>query len=118
MTRHNQPYQSIQVVTHGCQVQEAMLQGMWNKDVLALPNCGAAGGSSNDILWYGPRVRMGLYEAEPTRVVPHSTSGRADYFGPLVNRYADRTLMHATAFALWLVPSFLASAAFRQRRSP
>ena len=68
------------------QVQDAMLQGMWSREVLALPNCGAAGGTHNDIQWYGPRVRMGMYEGEPTRIVPHTTSGRADYFGPLVNR--------------------------------
>ena len=29
---------------------------------------------------------MGISEAIPNRVVPHTTSGRADYFGPLVNR--------------------------------
>lgn len=69
------------------QVQEAMLQGTWSRDVLALPNCGAGSEHSNHILWYGPRVRMGMYEGEPTCVVPHATSGRADYFGPMVNRY-------------------------------
>ncbi|KAK9791857.1 hypothetical protein WJX73_005571 [Symbiochloris irregularis] len=69
-------------------VQEAMLQGTWSREVLALPNCGAASEHSNHILWYGPRVRMGLYEGEPTCIVPHATSGRADYFGPLVNRAA------------------------------
>ena len=72
----------------GEQVQDAMLQGMWSREVLALPKCGAASGAGSQILWYGPRVRMGIYEGEPTRVVPHSTSGRADYFGPLVNRCA------------------------------
>ena len=74
------------------QVQDAMLQGMWSREVLALPNCGAAGGANNDILWYGPRVRMGMYEGEPTRIVPHTTSGRADYFGPLLNRCCSTVL--------------------------
>ena len=37
---------------------------------------------------YGPRVRMGIYEGVPTSVCPHSTSGRADYWGPFVNRAA------------------------------
>ena len=31
---------------------------------------------------------MGIYEGVPTRVCPHSTSGRADYWGPFVNRAA------------------------------
>ena len=43
------------------QVQDAMLQGMWSREVLALPKCGAAGGANSEILWYGPRVRMGMY---------------------------------------------------------
>ena len=37
---------------------------------------------------YGPRVRMGIYEGQPTSVCPHSTSGRCDYWGPFVNRAA------------------------------
>lgn len=39
-----------------------------------------------EVVWVGPRARMGICEAIPNRVVPHTTSGRADYFGPLVNR--------------------------------
>eukprot|EP00803_Ostreobium_quekettii_P000398 evm.model.scf_50.9 EVM.evm.TU.scf_50.9 scf_50:168290-169207(-) len=31
---------------------------------------------------------MGIYEGKPVRVVPHTTTGRADYFGQLVNRAA------------------------------
>lgn len=49
------------------------------------------------IQFRGPRVRIGLYRGIPTRVVPHSTTGRADYFGPLVNRAARycHTAAHA-----------------------
>lgn len=36
----------------------------------------------------GPRVKMGMYSGTPTRVMPHTTTGRADYFGPMVNRAA------------------------------
>jgi hypothetical protein len=41
-----------------------------------------------NVVFRGPRVKMGIYSGVPTRVLPHSTSGRADYFGPLVNRAA------------------------------
>lgn len=33
----------------------------------------------------GPRVKMGVYSGMPTRVMPHTTTGRADYFGPMVS---------------------------------
>ena len=32
----------------------------------------------------GPRIKMGLYSGIPIKVVPHTTTGRADYFGTLV----------------------------------
>ena len=38
------------------------------------------------LLWRGPRVRMGMYEGQPVSVAPHAASGRADYFGPVCNR--------------------------------
>jgi hypothetical protein len=36
----------------------------------------------------GPRVKMGMYSGTPTRVMPHTTTGRADYFGPMVRPVA------------------------------
>lgn len=36
----------------------------------------------------GPRAKMGIYSGVPSHVMPHTTTGRADYFGPLVNRAA------------------------------
>ncbi|KAK9862877.1 hypothetical protein WJX84_010365 [Apatococcus fuscideae] len=39
-------------------------------------------------MYAGPRVRMGIYEGAPLRIQPHTASGRADYFGRLVNRAA------------------------------
>ena len=72
------------------QVQQLLLEGAWSDKVLALPGCGPALSSSMEVVWVGPRARMGISEAIPSRVVPHTTSGRADYFGPLVNRYMIR----------------------------
>ncbi|KAL0031937.1 hypothetical protein WJX79_006910 [Trebouxia sp. C0005] len=76
-------------------VQQLLLEGAWSDRVLALPGCGPALSSSMEVLWVGPRARMGISEAIPSRVVPHTTSGRADYFGPLVNRAAR--LCHSAA---------------------
>ena len=75
----------------GVQIQEFMLQKGtgWNVEVLALPGCRpevAADGHTGHLMWYGPRVKVGIYEGLPTNIMPHATSGRADYFGPLVNR--------------------------------
>ena len=67
-------------------MQQLLLEGAWADKVLALPGCGPALSSSMEVVWVGPRARMGISEAIPSRVVPHTTSGRADYFGPLVNR--------------------------------
>jgi hypothetical protein len=37
-----------------------------------------------NVMFRGPRVKMGIYCGTPTRVIPHTTTGRADYFGPVV----------------------------------
>lgn len=36
----------------------------------------------------GLRAKVGIYQGVPLSVVPHATTGRADYFGTLVNRAA------------------------------
>ena len=75
------------LLLHGhMQVQTDMVKSEWSNDVLSLPNCGRVVEQEN-LIWNGPKIRMGMYEGEPTRVIPHTTSGRADYFGPFVNRY-------------------------------
>lgn len=68
------------------QVQEELMGEVWGEDVLKLQACRVVYGDRKEMLFQGPRVRMGIYEGIPTRVCPNSTSGRADYFGPLVNR--------------------------------
>ena len=68
------------------QVQEDMLSAAYDPDVLCLPACGIAMDCTGQCIWRGPRVRMGMCQDVPQTVVPHSTSGRADYFGSAVNR--------------------------------
>ena len=68
------------------QVQEELLSAAYSDEALCLPTCGVALDSEQRYLWRGPRVRMGLCQDRPQAIVPHSTSGRADYFGSAVNR--------------------------------
>lgn len=70
------------------QAQEALLQVHWEPDVLQLHHCCPVL-SQDRLLFVGPRVRMGMYEGTPVRIQPHTSSGRADYFGVLVNRCAS-----------------------------
>lgn len=63
-----------------------MLSATYTDDVLCLPKCGVVMDDVGEIIWRGPRVRIGLCQDKPQTVVPHSTSGRADYFGSAVNR--------------------------------
>ena len=84
----------------GCiQMQECMMQKGtgWSADVLALPGCRPEMTAGGRLIWYGPRVKMGMYEGVPTNIMPHATSGRADYFGPLVNRHASIIPLHNAA---------------------
>lgn len=66
-----------------------MLRGSWSKDILALPTCQTEVDAHSLVIWNGPRICMGICDGEPSLVCPHSTSGRADYFGPVVNRWAE-----------------------------
>ena len=69
--------------------QIALLQYPWSKEVLALDVCcEAAPDAQGCPTLRGPRVNVGVYEGVPSMVVPHPSMGRADYFGPLVNRAA------------------------------
>lgn len=68
------------------QIQEEMLNATYSDDVLCLPNCGITMDDCMQYLWRGPRVRMGMCEGAPQCISPHGSSGRADYFGSMVNR--------------------------------
>lgn len=63
--------------------------------MLELPGAREEYAEDGTLAFRGPRVRMGVYRGQPTRVVPHASTGRADYFGPLVNRAAR--FCHASA---------------------
>ena len=89
--------QGLENVLGPAQVQEALHQTCWTPDILQLPNCSPVLDASCHLLFSGPRVRMGLHGGVPARIQPHITTGRADYFGKLVNRCAcicGRTAIH------------------------
>lgn len=78
------------------QVQEEMVNEVWSNEALQLGPCRPLYGPSNEVLFLGPRVKMGIYEGRPNRICPHTTTGRADYFGPFVNRPADTPRLGAS----------------------
>ena len=63
-----------------------MVNEIWSDDTLNLSPCQPVHGDDGQVLFMGPRVKVGIYEGQPTRICPHTTTGRADYFGPFVNR--------------------------------
>ncbi|GIL59669.1 hypothetical protein Vafri_14400, partial [Volvox africanus] len=70
-------------------LQELMMEVAWTASMLRLPAMQEElHPLTGAILFRGPRIKAGVYQGMPTRVSPHSTTGRADYFGPLVNRAA------------------------------
>ncbi|KAK9794009.1 hypothetical protein WJX73_008843 [Symbiochloris irregularis] len=70
------------------QVQQEMLGEEYSDEELRLPNCGIVMSEQMQPLWQGPRISMGLYEDKPEFVMPHATSGRADYDGSIKSRAA------------------------------
>ena len=75
----------IQALQFCIQLQDALMHCSWGTDILQLPKCQVEV-KNHVMLWNGPRVAMGVCEGQPASVSPHTTSGRADYFGPVVNR--------------------------------
>eukprot|EP00891_Asterochloris_glomerata_P005056 jgi/Astpho2/5056/fgenesh1_pg.00071_%23_35_t len=69
-------------------VQEAMVDVHWGEDVTSKGPCKTQVGPTGQLVFLGPRVKMGIYQGTPDRVTPHTTAGRADYFGTFVNRAA------------------------------
>ena len=47
-----------------------MVTEQWSEEVLQLPGCRPAYGKDGDLQFVGPRVKFGIYEGIPTRVVP------------------------------------------------
>jgi len=92
-----------------------MLKVHWREDVLTLPHCQAQVGGRHGLIFIGPRIKMGIYEGIPTRIAPHTTTGSADYFGPLVNRYTALLMRPLGTCVSVSVCLFVCHGASRQR---
>eukprot|EP01025_Chloroclados_australasicus_P040045 TRINITY_DN41664_c1_g1_i2.p1 TRINITY_DN41664_c1_g1~~TRINITY_DN41664_c1_g1_i2.p1 ORF type:complete len:361 (+),score=34.23 TRINITY_DN41664_c1_g1_i2:61-1083(+) len=75
--------------------QQLIMYMDWPQLVLDSPFFAEEYDENRTLVFRGPRVKIGIYQDVPTEVEPHSTTGRADYFGPLVNRAAR--FCHAAA---------------------
>ncbi|CAG9462765.1 unnamed protein product [Pedinophyceae sp. YPF-701] len=77
-----------------CAVEWAMLANevciltQWPRELLQHPDCATTRDSQGRVLLSGLSLRVGIYEGLPTQVIPHPKTGRADYFGPFINRAA------------------------------
>lgn len=69
-------------------LQQLLVIADWTPEMLQLPPMKAEWSEDGSLLFRGPRVKTGVYKGEPRSITPHSTTGRADYWGPLVNRAA------------------------------
>ncbi|GIL87307.1 hypothetical protein Vretifemale_15371 [Volvox reticuliferus] len=73
----------------GLALQEWLLQADWPSDLLDEFESGRVVlGPSGRPLLRGFRAKVGIFTGVPLSVVPHATTGRADYFGAMVNRAA------------------------------
>eukprot|EP00882_Tetradesmus_deserticola_P025795 GHRQ01028364.1.p1 GENE.GHRQ01028364.1~~GHRQ01028364.1.p1 ORF type:complete len:205 (+),score=78.57 GHRQ01028364.1:86-700(+) len=79
-------FSSADVAIEWCLMVQQVLRDMsWPASVLELPTCEEERDMHGNVMFCGPRVKMGIYSGPPTRVIPHTTTGRADYFGPVVS---------------------------------
>lgn len=69
-------------------LQQLLVIADWTPEMLELPPMKSEWGEDGSLLFRGPRVKTGVYKGHPRSITPHSTTGRADYWGPLVNRAA------------------------------
>ncbi|CAG9463289.1 unnamed protein product [Pedinophyceae sp. YPF-701] len=60
----------------------------WPPKLMNMKYCAPTWDEDGAFIRGGLRVKIGVCEGRPLRVMPHPATGRADYFGPLVNRAA------------------------------
>ncbi|WIA37804.1 hypothetical protein OEZ86_014669 [Tetradesmus obliquus] len=72
----------------GCLLHMVLMCVHWAPEVLASAAGREVYGEHGELLFRGIRARVGIYKGSITRIIPHRATGRADYFGPPVNRAA------------------------------
>lgn len=76
---------AAEALTFCVSAQDALLKAPWSAPILAMPGCKEVLGDDGTLLMRGPRVRIGFHSGVVKDHVD-PTTGRADYFGPTVNR--------------------------------
>jgi class 3 adenylate cyclase len=69
-------------------LQLALLRVQWPLALLSSPLGAEVLDESGDVVFRGLSAKVGLYKGDIARIIPHRSTGRADYFGPPVNRAA------------------------------
>jgi hypothetical protein len=77
-----------QAIQYHLLLQQILLLADWTPEMLSLPPLQPVWDKEGQLLFRGPTVKTGIYRGIPRSVNPHSTTGRADYWGELVNRSA------------------------------
>ena len=80
-------------------MQEAMMYAEWPENILKYEKFKVEHGSTGQLLFRGPRLKMGVCEGQPKTIAPDHM-GRADYHGTSVNqaaRYMDAGNMSRNA---------------------
>jgi len=67
--------------------QAALLQVAWPEEILYHPSCQTWQMGSR-IIFHGPRLSVGMAHGTVIKKIPNPSTGRADYFGPLLNHTA------------------------------
>ncbi len=93
------------------EVQRALLEEIWPEEVLQLPAAAEVRDLADRVVQRGLRVRMGGHVGVPHPVV-HPTTGRVDYYGPMVNETAR--IAAAPAGGQVVVSDALWSMAYRE----
>mmetsp|Transcript_12468 Transcript_12468/g.31404 ORF Transcript_12468/g.31404 Transcript_12468/m.31404 type:complete len:686 (-) Transcript_12468:107-2164(-) len=74
-------------VSWAIDVQEALLGLPWPDKILLHPSC-ETWQMENNVTFNGPRLKVGIAAGEVIKKIPNPSTGRADYFGPLLNQAA------------------------------
>eukprot|EP01065_Artemidia_motanka_P010356 TRINITY_DN15482_c0_g1_i1.p1 TRINITY_DN15482_c0_g1~~TRINITY_DN15482_c0_g1_i1.p1 ORF type:complete len:815 (+),score=124.40 TRINITY_DN15482_c0_g1_i1:178-2622(+) len=75
---------AIQACSFALGSQEELVNAEWPLDLVQHRLCRKVVLESGQVIWHGPRIRIGLHYG-PVRAEKNPVTGRCDYFGPVVN---------------------------------
>jgi len=76
--------ESKSAVMWALSVQEALVSVDWPEAITDSPSCETLM-LGNSVMFHGPRLKIGMATGSVMKKVPNAVTGRADYFGPLLN---------------------------------